>query len=138
MNQSDLSELCPLFLALSDSTRLKLIRLMAGGEVSVGYLAESIGESQPKVSRHLAYLRTAGLVATRREGKHIFYGIEWPTESIAANVISAVVGENSRKSIGSSLDADNRPSSPESNHHDISVRTYMNDYVPQEIEIYLL
>ena len=138
MNDSDLSELCPLFLALSDSTRLKLIRLMADGEVSVGYLAESIGESQPKVSRHLAYLRTAGLVATRREGKHIFYGIEWPLESVAANVITAVVGERSRKLIGNSLDGDNETSMPDSSFHDISDGTYLNDYVQQEIEIYLL
>jgi DNA-binding transcriptional ArsR family regulator len=65
-----------LFLALSDGTRLRLLALMADGEVSVGFLADQLGESQPKISRHLAYLRGAGLVSTRRDGKWIYYGIE--------------------------------------------------------------
>lgn len=138
MNESNLSELCTLFLALSDSTRLKLIRLMANGEVSVGYLAESLGEGQPKVSRHLAYLRTAGLVATRRDGKHIFYGIEWPTDAVASNVIGAVVGEMNQGLQGHSISAGDDLSARLRGEHDTSADTYVKDYVPQEIEIFLL
>ena len=76
MNESVFVELEKLFLALSDRTRLRLLSLMSGGEVSVGYLADTLGESQPKISRHLAYLRGTGLVSTRRDGKWIFYGID--------------------------------------------------------------
>jgi ArsR family transcriptional regulator len=61
------------FLALSDTTRLRIINLIGRGEVSVGDLVEALGESQPKVSRHLAYLRSAGVVTVRRDGKWIYY-----------------------------------------------------------------
>ena len=53
MQENTLNELGNLFLALSDKTRLRLLSLMANGEVSVGYLADQLGESQPKISRHL-------------------------------------------------------------------------------------
>lgn len=77
MNES-LEEMERVFLALSDKTRIKLIDLISDGEVSVNYLCESLGESQPKVSRHLAYLRTMGMVNTRRQGKWIYYSLSWP------------------------------------------------------------
>lgn len=77
MNES-LDEMERIFLALSDKTRIKLIDLMSNGEVSVNFLCESLGVSQPKVSRHLAYLRTMGMVNTRREGKWIYYSLSWP------------------------------------------------------------
>ncbi len=48
---------------------------MADGERAVGYLAEKLGESQPKVSRHLAFLRDHDVVSTRRDGKHIYYHV---------------------------------------------------------------
>ncbi len=69
-----------LFMALGDKTRLRLLNLMANGEVSVGDFTEALGDSQPKVSRHLAYLRSSGLVKTRRDGKSIYYSIHWPDE----------------------------------------------------------
>jgi DNA-binding transcriptional ArsR family regulator len=75
MHESALVELERLFLALSDKTRMQLLALMAGGEVTVGYLADSLNQSQPKISRHLAYLRNMGIVSTRRDGKWIYYGI---------------------------------------------------------------
>jgi DNA-binding transcriptional ArsR family regulator len=135
MNESNLANLGTLFLALSDTTRLKLIGLMADGEVSVGYLAESIGESQPKVSRHLAYLRTAGLVATRRDGKHIFYGLEWPSDDVAGNVMAAVIGSKSAERQNTPVHQKPPVEHDERNTYDVA---YVSDYVPQEIEIYLL
>lgn len=81
MNES-LEEMERVFLALSDKTRIKLIDLMSDGEVSVNYLCESLGESQPKVSRHLAYLRTMGMVNTRRQGKWIYYSLSWPESQL--------------------------------------------------------
>jgi ArsR family transcriptional regulator len=92
MKAATLTALENLFLALSDRTRLRLLALMAGGEVSVGYLAEQLGESQPKTSRHLAYLRNAGLVSARRDGKWIYYNIQPPKDPTAAGVLSATIG----------------------------------------------
>ncbi len=86
-----LASLERLFLALSDKTRLRLLGLMANGEVSVGFLSEQTGESQPKVSRHLAYLRNAGIVATRRDGKWIYYSISPPDDPPSANVLASLL-----------------------------------------------
>lgn len=88
MKNETLRELEQLFLALSDKTRLALLGLMAAGPVSVGYLADSLELSQPKISRHLAYLRSSGLVSTRRDGKWIYYGIELPSSSSARHVLA--------------------------------------------------
>ena len=65
-----------LFLALADKTRLRLLNLMREDEICVCYFTEALGESQPKISRHLAYLRNAGIVSARREGKWMNYKIE--------------------------------------------------------------
>ncbi len=67
-----------LFRALADRTRLRLVNLMAGGEICVCFLVEALGISQPKVSRHLAYLRRAGVVAARRDGKWMHYRLVPP------------------------------------------------------------
>lgn len=71
-----MKQLEPVFLALSDATRLRILNLLGGGEVAVSDLVEVLNESQPKISRHLAYLRSAGLVSVRRDGKWIYYGLE--------------------------------------------------------------
>lgn len=134
MNDINHTSLCNLFLALSDKTRLRLISLLAKEKVSVGFLAESIGESQPKVSRHLGFLRNAGLVSTERDGKNIFYSIEWPHDETAYNIMNAVVG-NLRPFWN---DLEQEHFSVQAQSQDISSKTYMNDYIPQEIEIYLL
>ena len=92
MNDANFSGLEKLFMALCDKTRLRLLSLMAGGEVSVNFLAESLDESQPKVSRHLAYLRSAGVVTTRREGKWIFYGIADMPDAAQNEILRSAVG----------------------------------------------
>ncbi len=91
MSEQALSSLTRLFIALSDKTRLRLLGLMADGEVSVGYLVRELGESQPKISRHLAYLRSTGVVSTRREGKWMYYGIAAQPDVAAAMVLSATL-----------------------------------------------
>src|SRR5690242_1280216 len=91
MESATLAALEGLFMALSDRTRLRILALMAGGEVSVGYLADQLGESQPKTSRHLAYLRNAGLVSARRDGKWIFYNIQMPEDPTAAEVLAVTI-----------------------------------------------
>lgn len=148
MQDATLSQLENLFMSLSDKTRLRLLSLMAEGEVSVGFLADSLGESQPKISRHLAYLRNAGLVSTRRDGKWIYYEIELPSEPVAANVLNAALGlatpaaapdhpapqieEAKTYEAGPKYyepaDEETTPYEPE----------YVDDWRPEELEVYLL
>ena len=76
-----------MFAALADRTRLRLLNLMNGKEVCVCYFVEILGQSQPKISRHLAYLRRAGVVAARREGKWMHYRIVVPSHAGAARIL---------------------------------------------------
>lgn len=85
--ENHLSEMETLFLALADKTRLRLLNLMRDDEICVCYFTEVLGESQPKISRHLAYLRNAGLVSARREGKWMNYSIEMPENPSAAKLL---------------------------------------------------
>lgn len=64
-----------LFRALADETRLRLLNLIGEDEVCVCYFVEALRTSQPKISRHLAYLRRAGIVEARREGRWMHYRI---------------------------------------------------------------
>jgi ArsR family transcriptional regulator, arsenate/arsenite/antimonite-responsive transcriptional repressor len=88
---SQVLEMESMFMALADRTRLRLLNLMADGEVCVNFFTEALGESQPKVSRHLAYLRNAGLVDTRRHGKWIYYSIKRPGNDASESVINATL-----------------------------------------------
>lgn len=80
-------DLALLFAAFSDRTRLRLLNLMDGREVCVCFFVEILGQSQPKISRHLAYLRRAGVVAARREGKWMHYRIVVPAYPGAAKIL---------------------------------------------------
>lgn len=64
-----------MFRAFSDRTRLRLLNLLRGGETCVCDLVDVIGAPQPKVSRHLAYLRKAGLVVARKDGLWMHYSL---------------------------------------------------------------
>jgi ArsR family transcriptional regulator len=75
------------FQALGDSTRLRLLNLMGDQEICVCYFVEILDQPQPKISRHLAYLRSAGIVAARREGKWMHYRIVMPPNIGAAQVL---------------------------------------------------
>jgi DNA-binding transcriptional ArsR family regulator len=97
---ADLAALENLFLGLADKTRLRLLGLMAEGPVAVGHLVSETGESQPKISRHLAYLRNAGLVDTTRDGKWIYYGLADLADAAAGSVFRCVVDEMSGKTAG--------------------------------------
>src|SRR5436189_5788316 len=70
---SSLTELEALFKALADTTRLRIMNLLLAGEVCVCDIHDTLGIPQPKASRHLAYLRAAGLVDARREGQWMHY-----------------------------------------------------------------
>src|SRR5256884_3937544 len=86
-----------LFRALADSTRLRLLNLMNGREVCVCYFVEILKTSQPKISRHLAYLRRAGIVAARRDGKWVHYRLLPPPPPAGRGVLEQAahaVGED--------------------------------------------
>ena len=79
-----------LFKALADRTLLRLLNLMGTDEVCVCYFVEVLGTNQPKISRHLAYLRRAGVVAARRDGKWMHYRVVAPSDAHAARVFEEV------------------------------------------------
>jgi DNA-binding transcriptional ArsR family regulator len=60
---------------LGDRTRLTLLHALSGGEADVGTLTEMCGAARPAVSQHLARLRLAGLVSTRKEGRRVVYSL---------------------------------------------------------------
>ena len=69
---SSLAPLSALFQALADPSRLRILALLRSMELSVGELAQVLGQSQPRVSRHVRILADAGLVARRKEGSWVF------------------------------------------------------------------
>ncbi len=75
------------FQALGDKTRLRLLNLMGEQEICVCYFVEILGGPQPKISRHLAYLRSAGVIAARREGRWMHYRIVMPPHIGAAQIL---------------------------------------------------
>jgi ArsR family transcriptional regulator len=79
------------FRALADRTRLRLLNLLGNDEVCVCFLVEILETNQPNVSRHLAYLRRAGVVDARRDGKWIHYSISKPRDPQAAALLDEIL-----------------------------------------------
>ena len=79
-----------LFKALADATRLRILGLLLTGEVCVCHIHESLKISQPKASRHLAYLRRAGLVEARREGLWMHYRLAKLSDPVTATLDASV------------------------------------------------
>ena len=78
------------FKALGDVTRLRILGLLLTGEVCVCHIHESLRIPQPKASRHLAYLRKAGLVDARREGLWMHYRIAALPDPVLQTIADAV------------------------------------------------
>jgi ArsR family transcriptional regulator, arsenate/arsenite/antimonite-responsive transcriptional repressor len=87
---SPLDDMDRLFKALADPTRLRILGLLLTGELCVCDIQQALRIPQPKVSRHLAYLRRVGLVETRREGLWIHYRLVPPSNPVVAAVGDAV------------------------------------------------
>lgn len=79
------------FRALADRTRLRLLNIIGSDEVCVCFFVEILKTHQPKISRHLAYLRRAGIVDARREGQWMHYRIVEPADADAARVLKGVM-----------------------------------------------
>ena len=88
--RQQVGQLESLFKALADSTRLRILGLLLTGEVCVCHIHESLRITQPKASRHLAYLRRSGLVETRRQGLWIYYRLSDSRDPILRTIREAV------------------------------------------------
>jgi ArsR family transcriptional regulator len=77
------------FKALADATRLRILRLLMAGEICVCDIHDTLKIPQAKASRHLAYLRRAGLVSTRREGLWVHYTLATSADPIVATIADA-------------------------------------------------
>ena len=84
------AELCKI---LTDPKRLYLIDALRDNERSVGELADQLGMSMPNTSQHLALLRRAGLVSTRREATTVFYHLSEPRIAEACDIVRAIVAD---------------------------------------------
>jgi ArsR family transcriptional regulator, arsenate/arsenite/antimonite-responsive transcriptional repressor len=76
--------------ALSDPTRVRILGLLAGGEVCVCHIHEALDIPQPTASRHLASLRKAGIVDTRREGLWIYYRLAPLADETVRTLVNTV------------------------------------------------
>ena len=76
-----------LFRALADPTRLRLLNLIADKEICVCYFVDILRTSQPKISRHLAYLRKAGVVTSRRQGRWMHYRLAPLSDEAVAGIM---------------------------------------------------
>ena len=77
-----------LFRALADRTRLRILNLIGDQELCVCYFVEILGVSQPKISRHLAYLRNVGIVNARSDGKWMHYKLVKPENEAAMQILN--------------------------------------------------
>lgn len=83
-------DLDTVFKGFADPTRLRLLNLLAAGELCVCDLVELIRLPQPTVSRHLAYLRRCGLVEVTREAKYAHYRLAAPAHAVHRTLVDCV------------------------------------------------
>ncbi len=76
LDEHTAAHMAELFGAFSDTSRVRIISVLAKGEQNVGTLAKAVGLSQPAVSHHLRALRQLRLVWTRKEGRQVFYDLD--------------------------------------------------------------
>jgi ArsR family transcriptional regulator len=79
-----------MFRACSDRTRLRILNLLLGGELCVCDIVNALRVAQPTASRHLAYLRRAGLVETRRDGLWMHYKLSPPRTAFHRKLIDSL------------------------------------------------
>jgi ArsR family transcriptional regulator len=88
-----------LFKALGDETRLRIVALLAHGELCVCHVQEALGLSQPNVSRHLAILRAAGVVEDRRDGSWVYYRLISPADPDCERQLRHLVQSFARRDV---------------------------------------
>jgi DNA-binding transcriptional ArsR family regulator len=90
VTDGDLDQLTAMFRLLSDKTRLNIMMLLSEGERNVSSLCEELKLPQPSVSHHLGLLRMNNVIANRRAGKQVFYGLNGRVDSMAASLLIGV------------------------------------------------
>ncbi len=99
-SQSPLLEAGPLsrlFKALADDDRVRIVALLAHGELCVCHIEEALGDSQPSVSRHLAVLRAAGVVESQRTGNWVHYRLAEQPDPDCRRQLRALVSAFSKR-----------------------------------------
>lgn len=86
----DFAPVSALFRALGDESRVRIVALLAHGELCVCHLEEALAMSQPTVSRHLGVLRSAGIVESRRDGTWIYYRLAPQQNALRAQHLEAL------------------------------------------------
>ena len=80
-----------MYAALADPTRLRILSLLRDGEICVCHIHASLDVPQPTASRHLAYLRKAGLVEARRDGVWMHYKLAKLANPVVVSVVNAAL-----------------------------------------------
>lgn len=85
-----MSPLSKLFRALGDETRLRIVALLAHGELCVCHIESALGVSQPNASRQLGILKTAGVVDSRRDGTWVYYRLAEQADDAVERVLGVL------------------------------------------------
>ena len=89
-SELDVRPLSQLFRALGDETRLRIVALLAHGELCVCHLEKALDLSQPNVSRQLGVLRAAGVVDARREGTWVYYALSAQSHAVVESQLGTL------------------------------------------------
>jgi ArsR family transcriptional regulator, arsenate/arsenite/antimonite-responsive transcriptional repressor len=95
----DVRSFSRLFKALGDETRLRIVALLSHGELCVCHIEEALRVSQPKVSRHLAILRAAGVVDPRRDGTWMYYRLAPQADAECERQLRSLVRTFAKRSV---------------------------------------
>lgn len=87
------------FRALGDETRLRIVALLAHGELCVCHIEAALGLSQPNASRQLGVLRAAGIVESRREGTWVYYGLAAQEHGAVERVLAVLTGSFEKRRV---------------------------------------
>jgi ArsR family transcriptional regulator, arsenate/arsenite/antimonite-responsive transcriptional repressor len=90
LTKDSMTRIDQIFRAFADRNRLRILHLLLGGELCVGDIVQILDVPQPRVSRHLAYLRKAGLVNVRKEGLWSFYSLAPPANEFHGNLLTCL------------------------------------------------
>jgi ArsR family transcriptional regulator len=82
------------FKALADPTRREILRLLRGGEMTAGQLAEKFDMTKPSMSHHFSTLKQADLIGSRREGQQIYYYLNTTVVEDLMTLILGMLGTN--------------------------------------------
>jgi ArsR family transcriptional regulator len=135
------------YTALADTTRLRLLNLIRDEEVCVCFFVDALRESQPKISRHLAYLRKAGIVSARKDGKWVHYRIRKPESEYLQYVLQVTLETLSSQNemqrdfqrlVDSYVSIDMPISIQRSPANDTFVKPHTYEPADEELETYLL